>query len=242
MLDINVIRQNPEEVVDMLRRRQLSSEEPKLAELLALDKKRKELVQHSDEQKALRNKVSKEIAEIKKSGQGSGDDLIIEMKRVSEDIAVMDTILSSLEEDIENILLCLPNMLHHSVPAGRSAEDNEVFKEPVNFEHDLSFPVKNHLELGKSLGILDFERGAKVAGAGFPAYFGKGARLERALINFMLDLHTEKHGYTEVFPPFFVNQESLRGRIRSGAYAQACEHLLCHASGYSRRCTSSEAD
>ena len=160
MLDINVIRQNPEEVIDMLRKRQLSSEEPKLAELLELDKKRKELVQHSDEQKALRNKVSKEIAEIKKSRTGSGDELILEMKRVSEDISGMDTLLSGLEEAIENILLCLPNKLHHSVPAGRSAENNVVFKEPVTFVHDLNFPVKNHLELGKSLGILDFERGA----------------------------------------------------------------------------------
>ena len=208
MLDINFIRQNPEEVLDMLHNRQLSSEEPKLAELLDLDKKRKELVQRSDDQKALRNKVSKEIAEIKKSGKGSGDELIIEMKRVSEDIAGMDTLLSNLEADIENILLCLPNKLHNSVPAGRSAEENQVFKEPVNFEHDLNFPVKNHLELGRSLGILDFERGAKVCGAGFPAYIGKGARLERALINFMLDLHTEKHGYTEVFPSFFVNTKA----------------------------------
>ncbi len=225
MLDINFIRQNPEEVLDMLHNRQLSSEEPKLAELLDLDKKRKELVQRSDDQKALRNKVSKEIAEIKKSGKGSGDELIIEMKRVSEDIAGMDTLLSNLEADIENILLCLPNKLHNSVPAGRSAEENQVFKEPVNFEHDLNFPVKNHLELGRSLGILDFERGAKVCGAGFPAYIGKGARLERALINFMLDLHTEKHGYTEVFPPFFVNQESLRGTGQWPKFADQVYHI-----------------
>ena len=133
------------------------------------------------------------------------------MKSVSEEITGMNASLGRLEEDIETILLGLPNKLHPSVPSGRSADDNQIFKEPVSFNHDLDFPVKNHLELGKSLRILDFERGAKVCGAGFPVYIGKGARLERALINFMLDCHTERHGYTEVFPPFFVNQESLRG-------------------------------
>ncbi|NTW69927.1 MAG: serine--tRNA ligase [Chlorobiaceae bacterium] len=211
MLDINYIRQNPNEVSDMLRNRQLASEEPKLHQLLDLDRERKELVQRSDEQKALRNKVSKEVADIKKSGQGSADDLILRMKSVSEEISGMDTRLSQLEEEIENILLALPNKLSPSVPVGKSAAENEIFGEPVTFDHHLDFPVKNHLELGKSLGILDFERGAKVSGAGFPAYIGKGARLERALINFMLDMHTENHGYTEVFPPFFVNRESLRG-------------------------------
>jgi seryl-tRNA synthetase len=211
MLDISYIRQNPEEVAAMLGYRQLSSEEPKLYQLLELDKERKELVQRSDEQKALRNKVSKEVADIKKSGLGSAEELIIRMKSVSEEIAGMDSRLSQLEEEMETILLGLPNKLHQSVPVGKSAADNQIFGEPVTFEHHLNFAVKNHLDLGKSLGILDFERGAKVSGAGFPAYIGKGARLERALINFMLDLHTEKHGYTEVFPPFFVNQESLRG-------------------------------
>jgi seryl-tRNA synthetase len=211
MLDINVIRQNPDEIAAMLHQRQLSSEEPKLRQLLELDRERKTLVQRSDEQKALRNKVSKEVADIKKSGIGSAEELIIRMKSVSEEIAGMDTRLGQLEEEIESILLAIPNILHPSVPTGRSAADNQVFGEPVTFDHYLDFPVKNHLELGKSLGILDFERGAKVSGAGFPAYMGKGARLERALINFMLDMHTENHGYTEVFPPFLVNRESLRG-------------------------------
>lgn len=211
MLDINSIRQNPDEVVAMLHNRQLSAEEPKLHRVLECDKERKELVQRTDEQKALRNKVSKEVAEMKKKGTGSPDELIIQMKSVSEEIALMDSALDQIEEEIENILLALPNKLHASVPTGRSVADNEIFGEPVSFVHDLDFPVKNHLELGKSLGILDFERGAKVSGAGFPAYIGKGARLERSLINFMLDTHSERHGYTEVFPPFLVNRESLRG-------------------------------
>nr|Q3ASQ9.1 RecName: Full=Serine--tRNA ligase; AltName: Full=Seryl-tRNA synthetase; Short=SerRS; AltName: Full=Seryl-tRNA(Ser/Sec) synthetase [Chlorobium chlorochromatii CaD3] len=211
MLDIAYIRQNPDEVAAMLRHRQLASEEPKLQQLLECDRQRKELVQRSDEQKALRNKVSKEVAEIKKKGVGSPDELISQMKAVSDAITAMDSRLSELEAEMENLLLALPNKLHPSVPIGRSAEDNMVFGEPVHFEHSLNFPLKNHLELGKALRILDFERGAKVSGAGFPVYVGKGARLERALINFMLDMHTEQHGYTEVFPPFLVNQESLRG-------------------------------
>jgi len=225
MLDINLIRQQPEEFIAMLHKRQLASEEPKINELLSLDKHRKELVQRSDDQKALRNKVSKEIAEIKKSGTGSGEELILQMKSVSEDIARMDSLLGRVEEDIENILLALPNKLHPSVPTGRSAEDNQIFKEPVSFIHHLDFPVKNHLELGKSLRILDFERGAKVCGAGFPVYMGKGARLERALINFMLDCHTENHGYSEVFPPFFVNQESLRGTGQWSKFADQVYHM-----------------
>ena len=193
--------------------------------MLACDKERKQLIQRSDEQKALRNKVSKEIADIKKSGKGSSEELIMQMKSVSEAITKMDTSLSLLEEEMENILLALPNKLHPSVPVGRSAADNQIFGEPVSFVHDLDFPVKNHLELGKSLGILDFERGAKVSGAGFPAYIGKGARLERALINFMLDTHSERHGYTEVFPPFLVNRDSLRGTGQWPKFADQVYHI-----------------
>jgi seryl-tRNA synthetase len=210
MLDINYIRQNPGEVEEMLQKRLLSKETPKVSALLELDCRRRELVQQSDDLKALRNRVSKEIADIKKSKGGSADELILKMKSVSDEITAMDCALSELETERETILLGLPNRLHPSVPDGRSAEDNQLFKGPVDFSHDLGFALKNHLELGKSLGILDFERGAKISGAGFPVYTGKGARLERALINFMLDYHTS-NGYTEIFPPFFVNQESLRG-------------------------------
>ncbi|MCF8215934.1 MAG: serine--tRNA ligase [Chlorobium sp.] len=211
MLDINYIRQNPETVTAMLRARQLESEVPRIAELLELDQRRRELVQQADDMKALRNRVSREVAEMKKSGSGPDDDLIRKMKMVAEDITTCDASLKAIENDSENILLSLPNKLHESVPEGRSAAENIVCKSPVQFDYALDFPVKNHLELGKALGILDFERGAKVGGAGFPVYTGKGARLERALINFMLDTHTGSHGYTEIFPPFLVNRESLRG-------------------------------
>jgi len=211
MLDINYIRQNPDDVIAMLRARQLENEAPRVAELLELDRQRREIVQQADDMKALRNRVSREVAEMKKSGSAPAGELIGRMKAVADDIAACDAALKNLETASEDILLALPNRLHHSVPEGKSATGNIVCKDPVQFEYGLDFPLKNHLELGRALGILDFERGAKVGGAGFPVYTGKGARLERALINFMLDTHTGNHGYTEIFPPFLVNRESLRG-------------------------------
>ncbi|RXK82143.1 serine--tRNA ligase [Chlorobaculum sp. 24CR] len=225
MLDITYIRQNPDDVKEMLRRRQQSDDAPKVDRLLERDAERKAMVQRTDDLKALRNRVSKEIANIKRTGQGSGEELIRQMKEVSDQIADLDLALSTLEADMEELLLTLPNRLHESVPEGRSADDNVLCKGPVSFGHDLDFPVKNHLELGKSLGLLDFERGAKISGAGFPVYVGKGARLERALINFMLDTHSTSHGYTEVFPPFMVNQESLRGTGQWPKFADQVYHM-----------------
>lgn len=225
MLDISYIRQNPEEVKEMLRRRQQSDDAPKVDRLLERDTERKAMVQRTDDLKALRNRVSKEIANIKRTGQGSGEELISQMKEVSDQIADLDLGLSTLEGEIEELLLTLPNKLHESVPEGRSADENILYKGPVSFEHDLNFPVKDHLELGKSLGLLDFERGAKITGAGFPVYTGKGARLERALINFMLDTHSANHGYTEVFPPFMVNKESLRGTGQWPKFADQVYHM-----------------
>ncbi|AAM71848.1 MAG TPA: serine--tRNA ligase [Chlorobaculum sp.] len=225
MLDITYIRQNPDDVKEMLRRRQQQGDAPKVDRLLERDAERKAMVQRTDDLKALRNRVSKEIANIKRTGQGSADELIGQMKQVSDEIADLDLALSALEAEIEELLLTLPNKLHKSVPEGRSAEENVLYKGPVSFEHNLDFPVKNHLELGKSLGILDFERGAKISGAGFPVYTGKGARLERALINFMLDTHSANHGYTEVFPPFMVNQESLRGTGQWPKFADQVYHM-----------------
>jgi len=211
MLDINYIRQNPEEVAGMLKKRRQEEDCASLDELLEYDRQRRELVKETDTLKALRNKVSKDIAVIKRTGQGSAEDLIREMKEVADKIAGMDETLGEIEKQIESILLSLPNKLHPDVPEGYSAAENHISKDPVAFDHALDFPLMDHLDLGNKLGILDFERGAKISGTGFPVYIGKGARLERALLNFMLDYHTENHGYTEVFPPFMVNEDSLRG-------------------------------
>jgi seryl-tRNA synthetase len=225
MLDINFVRQHPDEVIAMLLRRQMGDEAGKVQELLDIDTARKELVQRTDDQKALRNRVSKEIADIKRTGQGTADELIRQMKTVSDQITELDGELAELETSMEELLLTLPNRLHDSVPEGRSAEENVLYKGPFEFPHALDFAVRNHLDLGRSLGILDFERGAKISGAGFPVYTGKGARLERALINFMLDTHTSNHGYTEVFPPFLVNQESLRGTGQWPKFADQVYHM-----------------
>jgi seryl-tRNA synthetase len=210
MIDIKLIRETPERVKAMLEARQQHTDLSRVDDLVLLDQKRRALVAKADDLKATRNKVSDDIATIKKQ-KGNADDKIAEMKVVSDNIAALDAELRTIEAEQENILLRLPNMLHESVPLGKSADDNKVHKEVLSFKREFDFTVKDHTQLGKALGILDFERGAKISGAGFPVYVGKGASLERALINFMLDMHLEKHGYKEIFPPFFVNQESLRG-------------------------------
>lgn len=210
MIDLKLIRESPDTVKAMLVARQMPSEVSKVDELLALDQRRRAMIAEADSLKALRNKVSDEIAAIKKN-KGNAEDKIAEMKVVSDKIAALDSEIRANEAAQEAILLALPNLLHESVPIGKDASENKVYKEVLEHKREFDFPVKDHLQLGKALGILDFERGAKITGAGFPVYVGKGATLERALINFMLDTHIAKHGYTEIFPPFFVNQASLRG-------------------------------
>ncbi len=210
MLDIKLVRETPDKIKSMLHARQLSSEATKIDELIALDQERRKLVGEADSLKAKRNAVSEDIARLKKNKENA-DALIAEMKIVSDKISELDSALRDLESKQEEILLYLPNLLHESVPIGKDASDNVLHKEVMQNKREFDFTPKNHLELGKALDILDFERGAKITGAGFPVYKGKGATLERALINFMLDTHLSKNGYTEIFPPFFVNRESLRG-------------------------------
>jgi seryl-tRNA synthetase len=210
MLDIKLIRQSPDRIKSMLLARRQPREVEKVDELLALDQERRKLVAESDSLKAKRNAVSDNIARLKKNKENT-DALIAEMKVVSDKITELVNTLRDLESKQEEILLYLPNILHESVPIGKDASENVVHKEVLRNKCAFDFKPKNHLELGKALDILDFERGAKITGAGFPVYKGKGATLERALINFMLDTHLSKNGYTEIFPPFFVNRDSLRG-------------------------------
>ncbi|MDH7516577.1 MAG: serine--tRNA ligase [Bacteroidota bacterium] len=211
MLDMKRIRENPEEI-----RRGIANknERDRLDELLAFDARRREIIVEVESLKNTRNTVSQEIARLKKAGEDASG-RIAEMRRVSDRIATLDAELRETERGIESIAWHIPNMPHPSVPIGRSSAENvEVRRWLPDGVLGLTAAAEgllDHMELGRRLGILDFERGAKVSGSGFPLYTGKGASLERALINFMLDLHIEHHGYTEVFPPFLVNSAAMRG-------------------------------
>jgi seryl-tRNA synthetase len=206
MLDLKFIRENPEVVKNAIR---LKGEKDTVDEILKLDERRRELIKKGDALKARRNDVTEEIANLKKQGKDATD-LIEEMRKVSDEIKSIDAELKKVETELENLLLWLPNIPHSSVPIGKDASDNVVVRMWGEIP-EFDFEIKDHLTLGKKLGIIDFERGAKLTGSGFPLYIGKGATLERALVNFMLDLHIQKHGYIEVFPPFLVNEASMRG-------------------------------
>jgi seryl-tRNA synthetase len=209
MLDIKYIRENPEIVKEGIKNK---NEKDTVDEILALDKDRRDLLQKAEELKAQRNKVSQEIGKLKKAGENA-DDVMAEMKNVSDEIKELDNQIREVEEKLNEMMLWVPNLPHNSTPIGKSAANNIEVKQwlPEGFLFENDEPVLDHLELGKKWGILDFERGAKISGSGFPVYLGKGATLERALINYMLDLHLADHGYKEVIPPLFVNREAMKG-------------------------------
>jgi len=209
MIDIKLIRENPELVKEGIRNKNDKSD---IDEILELDKLRREKLQQVEELKAKRNSASQQIGKLKKAGE-STDEIMSEMKQLSDEIKKLDDEVRDVNEKFKTLISWVPNLPHKSTPIGKSAEDNvEVRKwQPEDFDFNDEFKKLDHIELGKKLGILDFERGAKISGSGFPVYVGKGATLERALINFMLDYHLEKHGYKEVFPPFLVNQDSMFG-------------------------------
>jgi len=204
MLDLRRIREAPEEVLRALHTKNPNLE---LDEILALDARRLNLLQESESLKALRNAESRAIADAQKAGQDAGE-RIAAMREVGDRIKAVDADLKEIDERQQYLLMRLPNTPHPEVPVGRDERDNvEVGawgEKPV-----FNFTPRNHLDLGEALDMLDFPRGAKIAGSGFPVYKGAGARLERAIINFMLDLQTLEHGYTEVFPPFLANRESM---------------------------------
>ncbi|MEE9289035.1 MAG: serine--tRNA ligase [Bacteroidota bacterium] len=205
MLDLRFIREHP----DLVKRGvQTKGESDNVDELLHLDEERRKLIQRSESLKAKRNAVTEQIARMKKSGRDAGKS-IAEMNVVKEEIKSLDNELSVVEQAVDRILLTVPNPPHPSVPVGSNPADNqEVFRWGEQAEVD--FPLKAHWELGEKLGIIDFPRGGRVTGAGFPFLVGKGARLERALINFFLDRAAER-GYREIMPPILVNEESASG-------------------------------
>ena len=206
MLDARLLRTNFEEVKQALAKR---NEDFNLDEFIVLDEKRRAVLQEVEQLKSKQNTVSKQIPAMKKEGKDV-QGILEEMKVLSDQIKTLDLELRAVDEQLDHFLLTLPNIPHPSVPAGETDEDNvEIRKwgEVPNFD----FEPKAHWDLGQELNILDPESAAKVTGARFTVYLGLGARLERALTNFMLDLHVDKHGYTEVLPPFMVHRRSMIG-------------------------------
>ena len=203
MLDMKFIRENLEEAERRLSTRGGGSF---LAGFRDLDERRRVLLREGESLKAVKNSVSEEIGKVRDKSQVQ--DKILEMREVSNRIKALDEELKQVDDELSGVLMTVPNLPDPSTPLGSSENDNVVVRswgEPPAF----AFPARPHWEIGEGLGILDFERAAKITGARFTLYRGAGARLERALTSFMLDLHTEQHGYMEVLPPFMVNRDSM---------------------------------
>jgi len=203
MLDLKYIRENMDEAEQRLAARGGASY---LAGFRELDEERRKLLYENESLKAERNRVSDEIGKVKDKSQVQ--DQIIQMRAVSQKIKEQDEELKQLDEKLQALLMTVPNLPHPTTPLGASENDN-VEVRSWGAPRRLDFVARPHWEIGETLGILDFERAARITGARFCLYRGAGARLERALINFMLDLHTGKHGYEEVLPPFMVNRDSM---------------------------------
>jgi seryl-tRNA synthetase len=208
MLDLNFVRENLPQVEEMLRQRG-ADPAAVLRDFRDVDTQRRQAITEAETMKARRNKASEEINKLKKSGQDAAA-AIAETKDLREQIQTREKIAADLDARLHDILAGIPNMPHSSVPVGHGAEENVEVRRwgtPPQFD----FAPRPHWDLGAELGVLDLERAVKLTGARFAVYWDLGAKLERALANFMLDLHTREHGYTEVLPPYLVNSESMYG-------------------------------
>jgi seryl-tRNA synthetase len=206
MLELKFVRQNLKQIETSLENR---GETADLESFIDCDAQRKTLLLEIEDLRHRRNVVSEEIAAMKRNKENA-DDLVAEMRQVADRIKVLDQDLSENEGKINHILFRIPNLPHHSVPIGKDSSENPVIKK-VGSVPNFDFEAQPHWVLGENLKIFDFETASKITGARFPLYLGAGARLERALINFMLDIHTTKHGYKEILPPFIVNRDSMTG-------------------------------
>ncbi len=221
MLDIKRIREDFQAVKKAVESRGKGSFG--LENVVELDKKRRQLLAEVEQMKSKQTKDSKEIPKLKKEGKDISS-LMAEMKKLSDDIKTLDDRVSETEKDLKDALLGIPNTPANDVPCGTDENDNvEVRK--VRKPRKFDFEQKAHWDVGTDLGILDFERAAKVSGARFAVYKGMGARLERSVINFMLDLHTEKHGYKEILPPFMVNREAMTGTGQLPKFEEDMFHI-----------------
>ncbi|MSR64376.1 MAG: serine--tRNA ligase [Verrucomicrobiae bacterium] len=221
MLDVKFIRDNPDAARAALHDRG-KGDEARVADVLRLDEERRQLISRGEHLKNERNVASKEIGQLKATGQNV-DDKMAGMKRVGEQIVEIDHKLIQIEASLRAILLNSPNLPDKSVPIGKDSADNPEVRR-WSEKARLDFKAKPHWEIGEKLGILDFPRAAKIAGSGFVLYRGLGARLERALINFLLDLHTREHGYVETAPPFLANRATLTS---TGQLPKFEEDLYC---------------
>ncbi|MBR2219754.1 MAG: serine--tRNA ligase, partial [Phascolarctobacterium sp.] len=215
MLDMKFVRENPDVVVEAVKKRNGNLD---LTEFLELDKKRREITVQVETLKSERNSASQEIGKLKKAGQDATEQMAA-VRALGDKIAEDDKELKAIEVRLKEILLTIPNIPADDVPVGADDSANPVVRtwgEPTKFE----FEPKAHWDIGEGLNIIDFERGVKVSGARYVFYRGLGARLERAVISFFLDLHTEKHGYTEMFPPFIVNGASMQGTGQLPKFAE----------------------
>ena len=206
MLELKFVRQNLKQIETSLENRGESAD---LESFIACDAQRKTLLLEIEDLRHRRNVVSEKIAAMKRNKENA-DNLVAEMRQVADRIKVLDQDLSENESKINHILFRIPNLPHHSVPIGKDSSENPVINK-VGSVPIFDFEPQPHWVLGENLKIFDFETASKITGARFPLYLGAGARLERALINFMLDIHTTKHGYKEILPPFIVNRDSMTG-------------------------------
>ncbi|HHP7234766.1 MAG TPA: serine--tRNA ligase [Desulfobacterales bacterium] len=218
MLEIKFVRENLPQVEKALAARDAAVD---LDAFRRIDEKRRQSLLEVEALRHRRNVVSEEIAAMKKKGEDA-QSLIEEMRGVSDRVKTMEKSLAEDEETLHQLLLEIPNLPHATVPYGKDENDNPVIKQ-VGTPPEFDTAPKPHWEIGEALGILDFERAARITGARFPLYLGAGARLERALINFMLDIHTREHGYLETLPPFIVNRQSL---IHTGQLPKFAEDLF----------------
>lgn len=215
MLDIKFVRDNPEKVQEALKNRGNSMS---LDGFLELEKERRQILGEVETLKSKRNAVSQQISVMKKNKENA-DDLVLEMRQVGEEISKLDARLKGVETSLKDIMLSIPNVPNEVVPVGKDENDNPEIRRWGEYPK-FDFEPKAHWDLGENLGILDAERAAKVTGARFTFYKGLGARLERAVINFMLDLHTGEHGYTEMLTPFMANKDSMTGTGQLPKFAE----------------------
>ena len=205
MLPINLIRENPDLIESGIAAK---CEKVDINQILKLDKEQRFLLNELNEKRALRNKTSEKIGKAKTRGEDAND-AIKEMQELSKNIKIIESNLTEINNQLEPLLYEIPNLPHNSVPTGSSSEDNTVIRE-WGEKPKSNFKFKDHLELGEKLDLFDFKKGAAIAGSGFPLYMGKGAKLERSLINYMMDFHVTNYSCQEIFPPFLARMEAMR--------------------------------